>query len=233
LRFRLLAAVVLTSVIAGTVTAPVGASSTPSPYALMRTVVANAESELTMRLTTTATLSGMKIVQVTDASRNEGRQSVTLSSGGKSNTVIAELIAGQLYVKGDAAILTSYLALSQANANELAGQWFGIPKSSGYYTQVAEGLTISTALAEVTMTSSVTRSPEATIHGVRVDVLKGTSVKSSLEPAFKETLYSSTTKKALPVEVTQSVEGSLGTIVFSHWGEKISLVAPRVKLHLN
>jgi hypothetical protein len=178
-------------------------------------------------------MSGMRILQVTDAGRSGGRQTVTLTNEGKSNTIIAELIAGALYVKGDATILTTYLGLSQATANQLAGQWFGIPQSSGYYAQVAQGLTISTGMAEVTMTRSVTSSPAVTIAGVKVTVLKGMSVKSALEASFKETLYFTTAKKPLPVEVTQSVQGSLGKIVFSHWNEKIDLVAPKVKLQLN
>jgi hypothetical protein len=178
-------------------------------------------------------MSGMRILQVTDAGRSAGRQTVTLTNAGKSNTIIAELIAGALYVKGDATILTTYLALSQETANELAGQWFGIPKSSGYYAQVAQGLTISTGMAEVTMTPSVTSSPAVTLAGVKVAVLKGTSVKSALEASFKETLYLTTANKPLPVEVTRSVQGSLGKIVFSHWNEKIALVAPKVKLQLN
>jgi hypothetical protein len=199
----------------------------------MKSIVADADAELSVRVTTTATASGMRVVQVTNAGRSAGRQTVTLSDGGKSNTLIAELVAGNLYVKGDNTILTTYLALSQTNANELAGQWFGIPKSSGYYAEVAEGLTISTGMAEVTMTSSVASSPEVTLAGTKVEVLKGSTVKSKLSPSFKETLYFSTASKPLPVEVTQSVQGSVGTIKFSHWNEKIDVVAPKITLHLN
>jgi hypothetical protein len=208
-------------------------ASTPTPYAQMKAVFADANAELSVRVTTTAKESGMKIVQVTDAGRSAGRQTVTLSQPGKSNTMIAELIKGYLFVKGDTTMLTTYLGLSQANANELAGQWFGIPKSSGYYAEVAQGLTVSTGIAEVTMTRSVTRAAATTVAGVKVDVLKGRSVKSSLEPSFKETLYVSTAANPLPVEVTQSVQGSLGTVLFSHWNEKIDLTAPKVTLHLN
>jgi hypothetical protein len=68
---------------------------------------------------------------------------------------------------------------------------------------------------------------------VKVNVLKGMSVKTSLEPSYKETFYFSTAKKPLPVEVTQRVSSSLGKILFSDWNEKITLVAPKVTLHLN
>jgi hypothetical protein len=233
MKFRLLTVVLATSSLFGILSVPSGAALKTTPYAQMRIIISNADAELSVRVTTTATMSGMRILQVTDAGRSAGRQTVTLTNAGKSNTIIAELIAGALYVKGDATILTTYLALSQETANELAGQWFGIPKSSGYYAQVAQGLTISTGMAEVTMTPSVTSSPVVALAGVKVAVLKGTSVKSALEASFKETLYFTTAKRPLPVEVTQSVQGSLGKIVFSHWNEKIALVAPKVKLQLN
>jgi hypothetical protein len=233
MKLRLLAVVFVGVTLLGPMAVASGASSTKSPYAQMRTVIADANAQRSVRLTTTATMSGLKIVEVTDAGRSAGRQSITLTKLGYANTVKIELIAGKLYVKGDASILTSYLALPQATANELAGQWFGIPKSSGYYAQVADGMTISTALAEVTMTNAVASEPAVMLDGALVDVLKGTSVKSTLEPSFDESLFVSTAKRPLPVEVTQVVQGSLGTIVFSHWDEMIVLSAPRVSLHLN
>jgi hypothetical protein len=225
MKLRLYSTVLAVLSIVGTMSVASGASGTPKPYAQMKTAIADADAELSVRATTTASMSGMRIVQVTDAGRSAGRQVVTLTDAGKSNTFVAELIAGSLYVKGD-------LGLSQPNSNALAGQWFGIPKSSGYYAQVAQGLTVSTGMAEVTMTPSLKES-SATISGVKVNVLKGMSVKTSLEPSYKETFYFSTAKKPLPVEVTQRVSSSLGKILFSDWNEKITLVAPKVTLHLN
>jgi hypothetical protein len=233
MKLRLLSTTLAITSIFGALSLPSGASSTITPYAQMRTAIADANAEQSVRVTTTAKMSDLKILQVTDAGRNAGRQSITLTKLGYGNTVKVVLIAGKLYVKGDASILTSYLGLSQANANALAGQWFGIPKSSGYYAQVASGLTISTGMAEVTMTSSVKNGPSMKLNGVHVDVLKGTSVKTSLQPSFKETLYISTAMRPLPVEVTQNVQGSVGTILFNHWNETIDVTAPKVTLHLN
>jgi len=210
-----------------------GASSNLTPYARMRTAIADANAERSVRVTTTAKMSGLKIVQITDAGKNAGRQSITLTKLGYANTVTVVLVAGKLFVKGDASILTSYLGLSQASANELGGQWFGIPKSSAYYAQVASGLTITTGMAEVTMTRSVTSGPTVTLDGVQANVVKGASVKTPLQPSFQETLYISTARTPLPLEVTQRVQGSLGTIVFSDWNEKIHVTAPKITLHLN
>ena len=109
---RRFAPVVAAAIMLGATSLPAGASA-PNPFAQMKLVLANANAQQSVRVTTTANQSGMKILEITDAGRSEGRQTITLTSGGKSNTIIGELIAGQLFVKGDAAILTSYLALSQ------------------------------------------------------------------------------------------------------------------------
>ncbi len=233
MKLRLLTAALVGATLLSAFIGPAGASSKPTPYAQMQTVLRDANAESSVRVTTTAKMSGMRIVQVTNAGRTAGRQTITLSDSGKSDTLNVEYVSGALFLKGDATILTTYLALSQANANELAGQWFGVPKSSGYYTEIAQGLTISTGLAEVTMSASVRSGLATTVSGVKVDVLNGKTVKSAIDPSLTETLYFSTAKTPLPVEVTQSVSGSLGTLLFSHWNEKLVVVAPKVKLHLN
>jgi len=110
-----------------------GASGTPKPYAQMKTAIADADAELSVRATTTASMSGMRIYRSPTPAKC-GRQVVTLTDAGKSNTFVAELIAGSLYVKGDATMLTTYLGLSQANSNALAGQWFGFQEQC-YYAQ--------------------------------------------------------------------------------------------------
>jgi hypothetical protein len=233
LKLRLLAVACVGAIFLGTMVVPAGASSKPTPYVQMQTVLRDANAESAVRVTTTAKMSGMRVVQVTNAGRINGRQTITLTDSGKSDTLNVEYVSGALFLKGDATILTTYLALSQMNANELAGQWFGVPRSSGYYTEISQGLTISTGLAEVTMTSPVTSGPATTVAGVNVSVLKGKTVKSASEPSLTETLYYGGGKKPLPVEVTQSVQGSLGTLLFSHWNEKVVVVAPKITLHLN
>jgi hypothetical protein len=247
MKIRLWLSILATSAVFTATSIPSEAATALTPYAQMKQVIADANAELSVRVTTTALMSGVKIVQVTDAGRNEGRQTVAVVPTGTSNSAIAaqiagrvfkkgtapidavtaELIAGNVYVMGDATMLTTYMGLTQSDANELAGQWFGIPQGSSFYANVAQGLTISSGMAEVTMTASVTSAPAS------VDVLKGTSVASALQPSYKETLHFSAAKRPLPVEVTQSVKGASGTILFSHWNEKIYLAAPSVTLYLN
>jgi hypothetical protein len=232
MKIRLWLCVLATTAGFAAVSAASGAS-TPTPYAQMKTVIADANAKLSVRVTTDGSTAGKRVVQVTDAGRNEGRQVVTLTQAGTSDVVIAELVGGNLYVRGDVTMLTTYMGLTQVNATELAGQWFGIARSSSYYSHVVQGLTVSTGMAEVTMNPSLSAAPAVTLAGVKVNVLKGTSVQTLLQPSYHEKLYFTTAKRPLPVEVTQSAGSTTGTILFSHWNEKIVLTAPTISQYLN
>ena len=229
LRFPL--TVLTATALLGAVSVPSGAST--AAYAQMKSVIADANAEQSVRVTSSATESGLHIATLTDAGRTSGRQVVTLTSAGKSDSLVNELVGGTLYVKGDNAILVTYMGLSQATANQLAGQWFIVPTGSTEYTAIAQGLTVSTGMAEVTMTASVASLPATTLAGVKDNVLKGKTAKSAINPATNETFYFSTATKPLPVEVIQSFSGATGTIKLSRWNEPIKIVAPKTTLHLN
>jgi hypothetical protein len=85
---------------------------------------------------------------------------------------------------------------------------------------------------QITMTKSVAVLPPVTLSGQRVDVLKGRTVKTALDPSISAMLYFSRVVVPLPVEVTGTLSGSEATILFSHWGERIDLVAPKATLQL-
>jgi hypothetical protein len=233
MKLRTIASALATTVLVGTLSAlPSGAASSVSPLTQLKAVIADAKSELSVRVTSEVKSGSKSIVNVTDAGRVNGRQAITLTESGTSNTVDVELIAGNLYLRGNAAILSSYLALSKTTAKQLANQWFTITKSNADYAEVAVGLTIPSVMSQVTMSRAVRAEPAATLRGVKVAVLKGTSIKSAAEPAYAEILYSSIATKPLPVEVIQTYQGAPATVLFSHWNEKVPLVAPKVNLQL-
>ena len=230
MKLRLISATILTTAILGAMSAPSGASSTP--FDQMKAVVANVKAEHSVHYAETLTTTGKRLVNTTDATRVGGRQTIVLTESGKSNSVIIELIAGGLYVKGDSAILISYMGFPKTTANQLSNKWFTIPKNNPDYAEVGQGLTLSSVAAELSMNRSVTTRPSVRIAGVKVDVLKGTSVKTALDPSVPETLYVTTTSTPLPLQVVQSFGGTAGAVVFSHWGETVKLVVPPATLQL-
>jgi hypothetical protein len=232
MRNRLLLTLCATSAIAASMSISAGASTTP--YAQMKTVIADITSKESARVTATLTKSGNRLVNTTDATRFGGWQTIVLTDAGKSNTVVIELVSGGLYVKGDAAILMSYMGLSKATSKQLSNQWFSIPKDNAEYAEASQGLTLSSIATELTMNKSVsTLRSSAPVYGVKVNVVKGTSVKSALEPSSVETMYFTTSAHPVPVLAKQTYQGSTSTIVFSHWNETVALSVPEVKFQLN
>jgi hypothetical protein len=211
---------------------PSGATSTQTPYAQMEKVIYDANAAVSVRVVTSLTSKGVRLVTLTNASQTGGLQTVTLTEAGKSNSVTIELLAGILYVKGDYTMLTSYLALSKSNATKFANKWFTISAGNVEYEEVGQGLTISSVMDQVTMTPSVVARAPTTMSGKKVDVLSGMTVKTALDPSISVTLYYSSAKTPLPIEVTGSPQGSKAVILFSHWGEKVKLVAPKATLQL-
>lgn len=230
MKLRILSAVLVTTTVLATASVPSGASTTTMAYAQLRIVIASANAEQSVRYMISATISGKQLLFNTDVGRNTGRQRITLTEAGKSKTVLVELIAGALYVKGDEQILTTFLGISTSTSTRLANKWFTIPKNNAAFATVAQGLTLSSLMAQVAMTKSVTALPAAVLSSEKVDVLTGTSVKTALEPAYSETLYFRAAGNPLPFEVTQTFQGTLATILFSHWNETINLTAPKTTL---
>jgi hypothetical protein len=230
MKSRLLSSLLGTTALLAGLSVTSSAASAPNPYAQMKAALTDANTEQTFRYTITLTASGRRLVNVTDATHLGGRQTITLTQSGKSNTVIVELIAGNVYVKGDAAMLQAYMGFPKATAKQLANHWLEFPPSSSAFADLSSGITIASALAQVTMTRSVTSHSAVKLGAVLVDVLKGTSVKTAQNPSAAETLYLSSTNKPLPVEATQTYQGSTATIVFGRWNDTVVLATPKTVL---
>jgi len=229
MKLRILTAFTALTAIATALNIPSGASTTP--YAQMKTVIADIRSEPSARVTATLTMTGKRLVNTTDATQSGGHQTIVLTDAGKSNTVDIELVNGGLYVKGDEAILIAYMGFSKATSKQLSNQWFTIPKNNSDYAEVAQGLTLSSIAAQLTMNKNVTAVARTGV--TEFEVLKGTSVKSALEPSSAETLYFVPTANPLPTRAQQTYQGSTSDIEFSRWNETVTLTVPKVKFQLN
>jgi len=230
MKLRSLSAPLAIFVSLGIMSIPSGAASAPNAYAQMKAVFADANAKQTFRYTLTATMTGRHLVNVTDATHLGGRQAITLTEAGKSNTVIVELIAGNAYVKGDAAILVAYMGFPKSEATRLANKWLEFPPSNPNFTVISTGITIASTLDQVTMNKSVKSYPAVKLKGQLVDVLKGPSVPSGGNPSTAETLYFTTAGKPLPVEATETYQGTTATVTFSHWNETVVLATPKTVL---
>jgi hypothetical protein len=232
MKFRLFATVFLATAMFGAMSLPSGASA-PNAYALMKLVLADADAYNTVHFVSRSSFTGTSLLQVTDAGRTIGRQTNTLTVDGKSNTLVIELIDRILYVKGDATVLEKFLGLPNELSNQFANKWFVILPNHSGYAGVALGLTVSSAMSELTMTDSVTVQPSTSLSVVKVEVEKGVTAKIASQPTSSEVLYFSATKNPLPVEAIQTFKAAKGSLLFSKWNEMITLAQPNATLRLS
>jgi hypothetical protein len=168
---RLLTALFATVATVAALSIPSGASTTP--YAQMKHVIADIKGQNSARVIATLTMTGKRLVNTTDVTDIGGHQTIVLTDNGKSNTVNIELVNnGGLYVKGDEAILIAYMGFPKTTAKQLSNQWFSIPTSDADYAEVAQGLTLSSIAAQLTMNKNVTMSDHTGLSGF--EALKGT-----------------------------------------------------------
>jgi hypothetical protein len=211
--------------------APAQAANSRSPTGLAAIVILNAKSELSVRVDSSLTIGAKKISIVTEAGQLDGVQKITVRQSGSTHAVTAELIDNIIYVKGDATILETYMGLSKTTSTQFSNHWFYIKDGSAEYNAVAQSITIASGMSEVALQKNATSLGKKTIDGTKVTVLVGTSVPDS-GPAYRETMYASTSKKPLPVEVVQTLKGETVTIRFSKWDNNFSLSAPDAKFQL-
>lgn len=228
MKLRLLVAFLLTAIFVGSVNPTSGATTTPNQ--LMKSVLADADAEHSVHITYSTTLAHtqMRITEVTDERQSEGQQTDTFDRSAKTHREVVELVAGNVYFKGDAWVLETYTSLSKAMSTRLANKWLLIPKINPDYTYFLQGMTIHSMMTILTMTNVVRNISEVTATGQREEVLQGTSVASSFNVAYAETLSYTNSTMPLPLQATQLLEGTRGTYVFSHWNESLQFVAPKV-----
>jgi hypothetical protein len=159
---------------------------------------------------------------VQDSTRASAEQTVAI---GKERVSIV-LSEGTVYFSGNTKGLVNYFGLTKAAAATLADRWVSASSSDSAYPSLAAGLTLSSALKEVSPTGSIVRGKPRTVDGRLTTSLSGTG------PAgiTRVTLFVAADGKSLPVEAVGSggsAEKASGEIVtFSRWGEAVRVPVP-------
>jgi hypothetical protein len=159
---------------------------------------------------------------VQDSTRASAKQTVAI---GKERVSIV-LSRGTVYFSGNAQGLVNYFGLTKAVATTLADRWVSASSSDSAFPSLVAGLTLSSALKEVSPTGSVAKGKRRTIDGQTTTSLSGTG------PAgiARVTLFVATDGKSLPVEAVGSggsAKKASGEIVtFSRWGETVHVPVP-------
>jgi hypothetical protein len=196
-------------------------ASAVSPAQEVAAALSAGLGEHSVRWISTESANGIKLGIVSDVGQAAGSQIITWTQGSAEGILSVVLIHDTAYLIGNAAGLYVQ-GFTSAAASAEANKWIAVKPSSADYASAAAGLTISSALAPLQMSGSVTAAPGAKILGMATAGFKGTSKPFEGQPGAPEELYLRSSGKPLPVEVVQ--KGT--TTQFDNWGEPIKVTPP-------
>ena len=161
---------------------------------------------------------GQTATYVNDTSVRSGRQVITSSGGVQVTTLV---VGGTAYVRANQVGLVTLFQSPTDIAQRFANQWLSFGSSSQAYNPIAESLTLSSLLREVTPTSPVSKLAPSVVDGRSVVGIRG-----ELPGGLPGTLYVSATGAPLPVEEVSHASSGSTTAIFSEWGSPVHVTAP-------
>jgi hypothetical protein len=101
-----------------------------------------------------------------DSGPTAGEQTIT--GGGIVAKVI--LIGTAAYIQGNGQAITGYFGFPSSAVATLANRWIAIPPTNRAFSTVSAGVTLCSALSEISLNDSLAETPRATRQGRAVPV---------------------------------------------------------------
>src|SRR5205823_2568333 len=102
------------------------------------------------------------------------------------------------YVRGDAFVLVNFMGYRPGPAARFDHRWIRVPADDADYSALASGVTLSSAVAEITLRLPLKTIPHATVGGDRVAGIAGVITYASGN-SYDARLYVREAQPALPV----------------------------------
>jgi len=159
------------------------------------------------------------------AGPNASSENVEVAGAGHATEL---LIAGVVYVRGSSAtVLKGFLQLPAVDSR-LVHKWIVFRPGDPSYQQVVSGMTLGSFLTQILPAGSLTKTRRTTMDGQAVIGIRGKAPASTQMPAgATDTVYIAATGRPLPVACVESVSTAQISVVFSQWGQAVTLQKPR------
>jgi len=155
---------------------------------------------------------------VDDTASDSGSQVITSSGGVQVTTLV---VGSTAYVKANQVGLANLFQSPIDIAQRFANQWLSFGQSSQAYKPIAQSVTLSSLLTEVTPTGLVSKLAPSIVDGQSVIGIGG-----ELPGGLPGTLYVSASGSPLPVEEVSHTQSGTTTAIFSDWGSPVHIAAP-------
>jgi hypothetical protein len=219
------------TVVAGTGTVLAGAAwavpaeaapSTPSAAALQAKAIADAENAGWVHEVGHGKVAGHTFAAVDDIGLFEGHQ--VIDSGASHAEVVQ--IGQRAYIRGNANAIADYFGLTKNEPQQLANTWISLVPSDGdFFSTVIDAVTLKSDFAHQSIPAPLTEGHPVTVAGRRCVPITGRSTQPGVG-AVTLTMYVTTSKHPLPVEVRATNPKGTSTTTWSRWGKQVTLTAP-------
>ncbi len=169
--------------------------------------------------------------QVTQAGRQDGTSSIKVHVGKTTLDLDWVLVGKTVYFKGNGNALSGALGFTTAAAAKEAGKWISATAGAGaLFQDLSSYLTVSSASTILDLVGEMSFLPATTVRGQAVLGIQG--IRLSEEEKVTETIYVKSAGVPLPVELSQTGQGTTGYTYFGPWGHPPAAKAPPNALKL-
>jgi hypothetical protein len=189
----------------------------------------------TVHYVSTSNVSNVPFRETGDTGPASGTQTISIGKGVTLDRALLIVIGDLTYVKGNELAMKDLTGLPAGEATTAMNRWVLFSSNNPTFSQVVVGVRSHDVAQEVALTGPFTLGPSTTLHGVRVETLRGTQ---QVQGAKKTRAVLYVRASGTHVLVEEDTVNTLGTsngaehIVFSHWGESVRPRAPHAALTL-
>jgi hypothetical protein len=209
-----------------------GATTRPTaPKALLAASLKAAGKQSSVHSVATSTVGTQSIKITADAATKAGTQVIILREGKKTGHLTGRYVNNTVYFRGDTIGLEDYLGMPATLAPKYSGKWISFASTTQGYSSVANSMTVSAAVSQISVKAPITSSGQTTVNGQAAVGVRGTTTTlSSKGKKGTATLYVSAKGSPLPIRYLgtgiQKKQKETGQVTFSKWGETVSPTAP-------
>lgn len=220
-----------TSSTTSTTAGPPNSVSSKTASQIVDATYAATTAEKSFQIDETTNQGGAAIELLSNVTKTDGEQLVTITSGKKTGHVETLLVDDVAYFRGDETGLDDFTEFGAARSKKWADTWISVTSSQAGYSDLTSALQVDSAAEQyVKLPGTLTKGSPTSISGV--DVFGVNAVDTETAGKLELTMYVQTHGPTLPVEVrgvttTTSTGGTEQvTVGFSKWGEPVTVTAP-------
>jgi hypothetical protein len=226
--------VVTTAVAALLCAAATPAAAAPDAATLYQQAMATTKA-WTVHYVSTSNVSDVPFLESGDSGPASGTQTISIGKGAMLDSASLVVIGDLTYVKGNQLAMEDLTGLTPTQAATASNRWVLFSSNNPTFAQIVVGVRSHDVAQEVALQGPLTLGPSRTLHGRRVEALRGTEKLQGAKKMHAVLYVLATGKHHLVEEDTVNTQGhnnGAEHIVFSKWGESVKPKAPHAAITL-